>query len=562
MRRLGSGGMAEVLEAEALGEAGFVRRVAIKRMLATANEDASFARMFLDEARIASRLHHANIVSVLDYGLVDGAPFQVLELVDGVDARTLVRRGEGGKLPVDIALYIVAQIGHALASAHEATDAAGEALGIVHRDVSPGNVLISWDGDVKLADFGIAFAKDKIEKTEAGTTKGTLIYMSPEQAVTGRVDRRADVFSLGCVLHTLLTGVSPLAGDHFVQFLSEQKLPISAGLPEDVHSIVEIATQYDREQRFQSAVAMTEAVGRALASRVERDPRRRLVEYLVPLRKKVPETVGRLDALLRIDIVIAHGAETTVREFHTAALDATATATGSVPIDVASALGAGAPGGGGVTPGAGGASHRAGAPAMHSAQAPTVRRMDATAPPSGRGAWIGGGAALIVLSGAAAAGMWWLARGRAPVSTAMTSASVSALPAPGPAPSALAAPSASVVNEVTSATEPVASVTRIATPARRPAAPARPITAASAAPSAAAASCRGAVYLSCPLAPRASIVIDGALTGLHHGDFTELACAAHTIAFDAGDGKRASRGASPTSANTRTSPLEVRCGLQ
>jgi serine/threonine protein kinase len=531
IRRLGSGGMAEVLEAEALGDAGFVRRVAIKRMLGTANEDPSFARMFVDEARIASRLHHANIVSVLDYGIVDGTPFQVLELVDGVDARTLIRRGEGGKVPVDIALYLVAQIGHALAAAHEATDVAGEPLGIVHRDVSPGNVLVSWDGDVKLADFGIAFAKDKSEKTEAGTTKGTLVYMSPEQAITGRVDRRADVFSLGCVLHALLTGASPLAGDHFTQFLSEQKLPIADGLPEDVHSIIEIATQYDREQRFQSAIALTEAVGRALASRVEREPRRRLVEYLAPLRRKAPEVRGRLDALLRVDIVVT-AADPTLREFHTAALDATETA-------------------------------------LSTRVEPTSDPSPTPAPPSRRRrGWIAGGAALVM--GAGVLGGAWMFQARVtPTGTGLTPVAATVQVSPAEAASPAASHGGLLPSEAAQpepATEPVTSAKPTSSAATPRKAPSSARSASSPAVSVASASpattkCAGTIYLSCPLAPRASIAIDGVVTGYHHGDFAELSCSAHAITFEPGDGRHANRGASPTSANTRTSPLEIRCGL-
>lgn len=539
MRRLGAGGMAEVLEAEALGEAGFVRRVAIKRMLGTANDDPSFARMFLDEARIASRLHHANIVSVLDYGLVDGLPFQVLELVDGLDARTLVRRSEGGKVPVDIALFVVAQIGHALAAAHEATDAAGEALGIVHRDVSPGNILISWDGDVKLADFGIAFAKDKTEKTEAGTTKGTLVFMSPEQAITGRVDHRADIFSLGCVLHTLLTGSSPLAGDHFTQFLYDQRMPLAPDLPEDVSSIIEIATQYDREQRFQSAVAMTEAVGRALAKRIERESRRRLVEFLGPLRKKVPGPQGRLDALFRVDIVVAQS-DPTVREFHTASFESTETAVetrGNVlpvrPEPIAP---------------------------FPAHLAPTASRREAAVVPSPARTWIAAAVAGVALSVVGAAS--WSVRARArprvvalPSASSSASIAASASPTPMPSASTEAATSGALAPKKPAATASATGPKRSGT--------VRSNSSSAVAPAGVAAvACTGTVYLSCPLAPRAEITIDGALTSYHHGDFAELGCSPHTIAFDAGEGRRASRGASPTSANARTSPLEVRCGLQ
>ena len=305
--RLGAGGMAEVLEAEILGASGFVRRVAVKRMLSSAAEDPAFVRMFLDEARIASHLHHANIVGVIDYGVVEGAPFQVLELVDGLDARTMLRRAPDGRLPAEVALHLAVQVGHALAAAHAARDVAGTLLGIVHRDVSPANILVSWGGDVKLADFGIAVAKDRSEKTETGMMKGTLLFMSPEQATGGGVDPRSDLFSLGCVLHMLLTGASPLAGDGFQRFLRTGRAELDPSLPIDLRAIIERATAYDRGARYTDAAQMTEAIGEALARRTKRDPRLVLVEHLAPLRaaRRAPSP---LDELFRIDLVVPAGA--------------------------------------------------------------------------------------------------------------------------------------------------------------------------------------------------------------------------------------------------------------
>src|SRR5688500_1305451 len=204
--------MAEVLLATAVGEDGFERRVAIKRMLEGGSSDPSFVRMFLDEARIASRLHHGNIVGLLDYGVVEGMPFHVLELVDGENAASLAHLGaeHDAPMPVEVALHLCVEVAHALDYAHRARDPSGRALGIVHRDVKPANVLVSWEGDVKLGDFGIALAHDRAEQTEDGVAKGTLAYMAPEQALHRDVGPRTDVFALGCVLHALVAGESPV----------------------------------------------------------------------------------------------------------------------------------------------------------------------------------------------------------------------------------------------------------------------------------------------------------------------------------------------------------------
>ena len=185
VRTIASGGMAHVYEAVAQGDRGFERRVAIKRVLPEHAQDVSVKRMFLDEARIASRLHHGNVVQVLDYGTVDGDELLVMEYADGLDAMraATIGRTRGTAMPEALALHVAAEVAHALAYAHGLAGSDGAALRIVHRDVSPQNVLLSWDGDVKLSDFGIAvFAAQREEKTATGIVKGKMGYMPPEQA--------------------------------------------------------------------------------------------------------------------------------------------------------------------------------------------------------------------------------------------------------------------------------------------------------------------------------------------------------------------------------------------
>lgn len=307
VRVLGRGGMAEVLEAVSQGDQGFRRRVVIKRIRPGFETDESFTRMFLDEARIASELHHANIVGVLDYGIADGLPFQVLELVDGLDAGKLARRGRelGRPMPPEVALLLCTEVAHALAHAHNAKDTFGRPLGIVHRDVSPPNILVSWEGDVKLADFGIAFAHNRAEETTAGVTKGKLLYMAPEQAVAGQIDGRTDVFALGCVLQALLTGSSPLAGDNTVaRLVSGHELEPSQDLPEELRALVAKATRRSKEDRYSSAAEAAEAFGRVLARRLDRDGRSLLREWLAPLKPNA-EPRPSLDPLFDMELLLA-----------------------------------------------------------------------------------------------------------------------------------------------------------------------------------------------------------------------------------------------------------------
>lgn len=267
VRPLGQGGMAEVWEAVLHGDAGFRRRVAVKRMAAERVGDERLQRMFVDEARLASRLHHANLVPVIDFGIVDGVAFQVLELVDGLDAARLANLGFAANqpMPVPIALGVAATVAHALHAAHTATGDDGAPLNIVHRDVSPQNVLVSRGGDVKLADFGIALWEQRTEKTLGATTRGKPTYMAPEQAMRSPLDGRADVFSLGCTLHALLTAESPLKDENaLVDLLAGVELEPSPSLPDEVRALISRAIRRDRQARQPSAEAFAQDCERAL----------------------------------------------------------------------------------------------------------------------------------------------------------------------------------------------------------------------------------------------------------------------------------------------------------
>ena len=252
--------MAEVFMAAREG-----RLLALKRILAEFADDPVFVRMFLDEVSIAGRLSHPNICSVFDSGQVDGRPFLVMEFVPGVNLWALIARGH--PLPVEIPVAIASKIAAALAHAHAATDDQGRALGIVHRDVTPNNVMVSFDGGVKLLDFGIAKARVRAERTRTGVLKGKYAYMSPEQAAGGELDARSDLFSLGLVLYESLTGARPFGGttpSEIVDALKEcaprSPVVLRPDLDPRLAEIILRALARRPEDRFESAEAMAAAL--------------------------------------------------------------------------------------------------------------------------------------------------------------------------------------------------------------------------------------------------------------------------------------------------------------
>jgi serine/threonine protein kinase len=232
--RIAAGGMAEVFRAKAFGVEGFERIVAVKRILPTIAADTDFITMFVDEAKIAVQLNHANIAQIFDLGKVGEAYFIALEYVHGLDVRTIFDRmaERGLRVPVSLAVYVALKICEGLDYAHNKRDAHGRPLELVHRDVSPQNMLISFDGDVKLIDFGIAKAVGKEARTRAGVLKGKFGYLSPEQVLGGQVDVRSDVFGVGIVLHELLSGQRLFLGDS--EFSTIEKVRAAEVTPPDL----------------------------------------------------------------------------------------------------------------------------------------------------------------------------------------------------------------------------------------------------------------------------------------------------------------------------------------
>lgn len=256
--------MAEVFEAELLGAEGFARPVAIKRMLPALSADPAFGEMFVNEAQIASLLHHENVVSVLDFDRdEEGRYFIVMELLHGIDLRTLLRSGH---LPYSVSAFVTAKILDGLSYAHE-LERNGRPLGIVHRDVSPHNVMISWDGGIKVVDFGIAKAVAATGVSHSGTLKGKVGYMSPEQAHGVELDGRSDVFAVGVMLHEMLTGTRLFDGSTQPEILARlltQPIPspreVRGDVPPDLAAVAERMLARDRDARYRNAHEAMEAL--------------------------------------------------------------------------------------------------------------------------------------------------------------------------------------------------------------------------------------------------------------------------------------------------------------
>lgn len=263
LRRIATGGMAEIFLARAQAMHGFEKQVVLKRILPQHASSDDFIRMFLAEARLAATLHHPNIVQVYDIGEEAGAYFFTMEYIQGEDLRRLVRAARRKQTPIPLAhiLHIIMGMAGGLHHAHEKIGTDGLPLGIVHRDVSPSNVLVTYEGDVKVVDFGIAKAAAAQNSTIAGTLKGKIPYMSPEQCRGEAVDRRSDIFSIGTLLWELTTGKRLFAGENEFAILNRVAKadvpPPSSVRPEyppELEAIVMRALSVDPENRYASAI--------------------------------------------------------------------------------------------------------------------------------------------------------------------------------------------------------------------------------------------------------------------------------------------------------------------
>ena len=275
--RVAAGGMAEVFRGVAESMRGFKKNIAIKRILPSLTKNKKFVAMFLDEARLSLALQHANIVQVFDIGHTEDTYFIVMEYVDGADLKSLLewRRRINRRVPIAHSLYMALEICKGLAYAHDLHNPeTGGLMGIVHRDISPPNVLISKQGEVKVVDFGLAKATSQVEITDPGVVKGKMSYLSPEAARGEEVDHRADIFAVGILLYELLTGKRLFYGEtdyQTVELVRNAKIPpIKPQNPQvepELEDIVRKALAKRKEDRYQNANDIQDALAQYAYSR-------------------------------------------------------------------------------------------------------------------------------------------------------------------------------------------------------------------------------------------------------------------------------------------------------
>ncbi len=274
LRRIAVGGMAEIFVARREGMEGFQKTIVIKRIRPHLSEQAAFVNMFLNEARLAAELIHSNIAQIYDLGRVGKSYFIAMEYVNGRDMRAIIPQAEklGIFFPLEYSLKVARDVCEGLYYAHRKTDDQGHPLHIVHRDVTPENVMVSFDGEVKILDFGVAKAENLVSETRVGEVKGKLGYLSPEQITGKSVDHRSDIFSLGVVLYELLTARRLFTGATDMEVLKsvvEGRIYPPTYLKEDIPAAVEKmvmrALERTRELRYQSAWDMLADIDQFLA---------------------------------------------------------------------------------------------------------------------------------------------------------------------------------------------------------------------------------------------------------------------------------------------------------
>src|SRR5438874_7297392 len=284
LKKMAAGGMGEIFLAKQQGPAGFQKILVVKKILAHLTENKEFIEAFLGEARLAAQMNHRNVVQVFELGEENGAYFIAMEYVAGKSLRDVidaaVKRKE--KMPAELARQICEMICDGASYAHNLTDMMGRSLNLVHRDLNPQNVLIAYTGDVKIIDFGIAKSELSTVKTEAGMIKGKFVYMSPEQSLAKKLDKRSDLFAIGISIYEMLTGINPFHKNNIVLTLEAiqryQPPPLSEYDPgyAPFDPIIASALAKDRDRRYSDACEMQDDLRRVVLPR----PPERLGQFM------------------------------------------------------------------------------------------------------------------------------------------------------------------------------------------------------------------------------------------------------------------------------------------
>ncbi len=301
LEKIATGGMAELLKAKITGEHGFEKILAVKKIHSHFKSEQDMLSAFIDEARLAAQLQHQNIVQVVDFGHVNGDYFIAMEYLDGLDLATILRMAtlSGAPLAIAHALYIVAKVCDGLHYAHFLKDGDGQPLNIVHRDISPANIFITHNGEIKVIDFGIARAASHNRLTVAGSLKGKIRYMAPEQTIAGKIDRRVDIYAIGAMLYEILSG-RPLFKGNGVEILELVKLghftPPEQAIPNqaaDLYRLLHKSLAADPEKRYPSCLAMLTDIESCLTARDLRPSNRSLQEFVDALPQIDSEPAGQ-----------------------------------------------------------------------------------------------------------------------------------------------------------------------------------------------------------------------------------------------------------------------------
>ena len=302
VEKLATGGMAQLYRAKIIGVEGFEKFIAIKQILPHLAHEEELITSFIDEAKLAALLNHQNVVQIYDFGSMENSYFITMEFLFGKDLRAVNAKAKEKGTPVSLenALYLISKVCAGLDYAHKLKDFQGKSLNIIHRDISPQNVFLTYEGDVKIVDFGIAKAASQSTITQVGMIKGKVAYMSPEQAAGKVIDLRSDIFAAGILLYELVAGGRMFKGDDTLQILSKVREAeftplgtLKSGLPEKLYDIVAKALAKDPEDRYQSCADMQADIEECIFRLNLRPSGRSMSEYLKILFAEEIEVEGK-----------------------------------------------------------------------------------------------------------------------------------------------------------------------------------------------------------------------------------------------------------------------------